>query len=156
MVIIDHERCGMRCEFESLDEAEQVLRACFRTDVQLEVRVDGAVVWDDEVIGEDWDLARQAEWDELCEDEVVSASGEWTGVDAAGTAEHDECFQKYHGEEWSQYHFAVSDDLASVRVVTPTDETADGIWTLAEILASEGCWPRVEAVAGLMRDAVAQ
>jgi len=69
MVIIDHERCGDRTEFESVEQAEQALRECGLTDVQLQVRADGAVTWGDEVIGEDWHRARQAEWDELCEDD---------------------------------------------------------------------------------------
>ena len=96
-----------------------------------------------------------------CDDRPAVEPGlsihEWAGIDAAGPAEHDECFQKYHGEEWSQHHFAITDDgdrVTGVRVVTPSSDTANGTWTLAEILASEGCQTSVDTVANMMRAAV--
>ena len=82
----------------------------------------------------------------------------WSGVFNADDATHDQCYARYlPGCRWLvSYHFAVSEDLTEVRIVAPSDTTANGIWTLAEIRARGEGWRRVASVAARMRAAVAR
>ena len=50
MIVIDHERCGMRCEFESVEQAEQALREC-GYDVEFEASGNRIIDNDGEVVG---------------------------------------------------------------------------------------------------------
>lgn len=50
MIIIDHERCGMRCEFGSLEEAKQALREC-GYDAEFEASGNRIIDNDGEVVG---------------------------------------------------------------------------------------------------------
>ena len=82
----------------------------------------------------------------------------WMGINEATDADHDECYCRYCAgcPDLACYHFAVADDLSSAEVVSTerNPEAANGIWTLAEIRASGEDWPRVAAVAAMMRAAV--
>lgn len=55
MIIIDHEKYGIRAEFESIDEAESSILACFPGDLPttLRVNLDREVLNEaDEIVGE--------------------------------------------------------------------------------------------------------
>ena len=62
----------------------------------------------------------------------------WSGIAHAQKREHDYCFERYrHNPHLAKLHFAVrnDDNKVEVCVVFPSDDTANGIWILAEELA---------------------
>ena len=80
----------------------------------------------------------------------------WCGIDLAEDSDHDRCFSRYDMGEplLGSYHFAVTDDLSRVEIVPASDDSANGIWTLAEVLAQGASWTQVAAVAARMRAAI--
>ena len=80
----------------------------------------------------------------------------WCGIDLAEDSDHDRCFSRYYMGEplLGSYHFAVTDDRSRVEIVPASDDSANGIWTLAEVKAQGASWTQVAAVAARMRAAI--
>lgn len=83
MIIINHERCGMRCGFDSLEEAEQALREC-GYDVEFEALGNRVIDNDGEVVGYELDARDTA----LC-DQISQTAGRhgWSIDNGGGYAE---------------------------------------------------------------------
>lgn len=76
----------------------------------------------------------------------------WHGISDATDDHHQRVYDRYGGD-LARYRFELSDDLSLARI-TDDAEAANGIWTLAEILATGESWRVIASVASRMRAAI--